>query len=687
MTVFRTWLIFTAAMLGLWHVATASEQLSLSVGSWQLEQQSADNLTVEFNLTTKGVALRAKADSLQLAEPIGRLNKVKLSCSEVQLLAGYYQCKQGNLIFEHAELGSQNVQFSLTAQPATNHYQLQLTGLKLAEAEIALSINMQEQQWQIFVDIPQLELTSLLTFISPYLTTETANKLSGWSYDSDLMLTAELDGHGAQLELAKLKLTAAELNLMDANSQFVTEDAKLDLTLDLKNNNEQWQFDIASTLLAGQGYAEPVFIDFMATPLSLTAQGSWQPTHQLWHIEQVNFKQHDIVDINGQLSGRSNQLESAEIELKPTSLSNLYPIWMQPFIVNSALANLELAGNVGVKFSQQQEAYQVSIEFDKAFIDDEQNRFGLYDLNGHFTWTNSSQIQTSHLSWQGGYVYAISLGASEFVAETQESELRLHQDWILPILDGELQLSEFSLIRPEFDNTQWSFAGELSPISMEALSSALEWPTLHGKLSGVIPKVSYHNQQVQMEGALIMKVFDGTTVLQNLKLDHAFGSLPQLYADVELTNLDLETLTKTFEFGKITGKLDGQLNQLRLSNWQPVAFDAQFYTPEGDNSRHRISQKAVDSLSKLGGASGVLQRSFLRFFEDFSYQRLGLSCKLTNDVCQMAGVSEAEQGYYIVKGGGLPPRINVVGYTRRVGWTDLLERLKSVSNSSGPVIQ
>ncbi|OUR71359.1 hypothetical protein A9Q78_09905 [Methylophaga sp. 41_12_T18] len=687
MAVLRTWLVVTAAMLGLWQVAIASEQLSLSVGSWQLEQQSADNLTIEFNLTTNGLALEATADSLKLAEPIGRLNKVSLSCDEVQLLAERYLCKQGNLIFNHAELGSQNIQFSLTAQPEASHYQLHLTGLKLAEAEIALSVNLHAEQWHVAVDIPQLELTSLLAYLSPYLAADTADLLTGWSYDSKLTMTAELDGHGSQLEQAKFKLTAAALNLMDADSQFVTEDAKLDITLDLKHSSEQWQFDIASTLLAGQGYAEPVFIDFMATPLSLIARGSWMPTQQLWQIEQVNFKQHDIVDINGQLSGRSNQLESAEIELKQTSLNNLYPIWIQPFIVDSALANLELAGNVGVKLSQQQEAYQVSIEFDETFIDDEHSRFGLYDLNGHFGWTNSSQIQTSHLTWQGGYVYAIPLGGSEFVAETQASELRLQQRWTLPILDGELQLSEFSLIRPEFDNTQWSFAGELSPISMEALSSALEWPTLHGKLSGVIPKVNYHNQQVQMDGALIMKVFDGTTVLQNLKLDHAFGSLPQLYADVELTNLDLETLTKTFEFGKITGKLDGQLNQLRLSNWQPVAFDAQFYTPEDDNSRHRISQKAVDSLSKLGGASGVLQRSFLRFFEDFSYQRLGLSCKLTNDVCQMAGVSEAEQGYYIVKGGGLPPRINVVGYTRRVGWTDLLERLKSVSNSSGPVIQ
>jgi hypothetical protein len=52
----------------------------------------------------------------------------------------------------------------------------------------------------------------------------------------------------------------------------------------------------------------------------------------------------------------------------------------------------------------------------------------------------------------------------------------------------------------------------------------------------------------------------------------------------------------------------------------------------------------------------------------------------------MSGVGEADKGYYIVKGGGLPPRINVVGYTSRVDWPDLIDRLKAVSNSSEPIV-
>jgi hypothetical protein len=156
-----------------------------------------------------------------------------------------------------------------------------------------------------------------------------------------------------------------------------------------------------------------------------------------------------------------------------------------------------------------------------------------------------------------------------------------------------------------------------------------------------------------------------------------------------MSDLDLALLTKTFDVGKITGRVSGEIYNLRLSNWQPVQFDAKLATSKDNPGKRIISQRAVDNLTQVGGgATGMISRSFLRFFDDFSYKRLGLSCHLRNDVCEMAGIEDAEQGYYIVKGGGgLPPWIDVIGYTRRVDWADLLERIKAVQNSSGPIIE
>jgi len=303
-------------------------------------------------------------------------------------------------------------------------------------------------------------------------------------------------------------------------------------------------------------------------------------------------------------------------------------------------------------------------------------------------WTTRDKTIPINLEWQKATLYSIPIGLSILKAQTQKAGMTLLQPWHVPILDGELKIKEFALNNHETSGTTWEFEGLLTPVSMTELSEHLGWPTLHGKLSGVIPKVAYQGQEIKIDGALMIKLFHGTTIIHDLRLTNTFGAIPQLYSNIDLIGFDLETMTETFDFGKITGTLEGKIQNLRLANWQPVAFDAYLRTPKKDKVRHRISQQAVNNLSELGGgATGALSRSALRFFEDFSYQRLGLSCKLRNEVCEMAGVEEAEQGYYMVKGGGFPPRINVIGYTRRVDWPELIDRLKAVSNSPGPVVE
>ena len=52
----------------------------------------------------------------------------------------------------------------------------------------------------------------------------------------------------------------------------------------------------------------------------------------------------------------------------------------------------------------------------------------------------------------------------------------------------------------------------------------------------------------------------------------------------------------------------------------------------------------------------------------------------------MGGVAPAERGYFLVEGGGLPPRIDVLGFNRRVDWEVLLGRVQRIT-TEGPVIR
>jgi hypothetical protein len=113
-------------------------------------------------------------------------------------------------------------------------------------------------------------------------------------------------------------------------------------------------------------------------------------------------------------------------------------------------------------------------------------------------------------------------------------------------------------------------------------------------------------------------------------------------------------------------------------NWEPVAFHAQFNSPEDDDLPHRISQRAVDNLTSIGnGMGGRLQNTFLGIFKEFRYNRIELQARLDGDIAELGGIDHPDGGYYLVKGAGLP-RIDVIARNRRVAWKTLVERLKNI---------
>jgi hypothetical protein len=261
----------------------------------------------------------------------------------------------------------------------------------------------------------------------------------------------------------------------------------------------------------------------------------------------------------------------------------------------------------------------------------------------------------------------------------------------VPVLDGKLTLENFNAAPQTEGGWQWQLSGALSPISMERLTEALETQSMQGTLSGKIPRVSYNGSTVEVDGALLFEVFDGTVKLGNLKLLDPLGSAPSFMADLDIRRLDLNQLTGTFSFGNMQGRIDATVNGLELFDWKPVRFDASLRSSAGNYPR-RISQAAVQNISSLGGsgAAAAIQRSFLHFFEQFGYREIGWSCSLRNGVCQMGGIESEPlpHGYLIVKGGGIPA-ITVIGYNRNVDWDELMSRLQRITQAKDikPVFQ
>ena len=87
----------------------------------------------------------------------------------------------------------------------------------------------------------------------------------------------------------------------------------------------------------------------------------------------------------------------------------------------------------------------------------------------------------------------------------------------------------------------------------------------------------------------------------------------------------------------------------------------------------------MENITALGGAgaTAAIQGTFLRFFREFGYEKLGLSCKLERGVCTMGGIEDVPGAYVIIKGGGIPS-LSVLGYNRAVDWNELVDRVQRV---------
>jgi len=439
---------------------------------------------------------------------------------------------------------------------------------------------------------------------------------------------------------------------------------------------------------AGQVYLDPLFHDAGLEPLELSFTGRLDAPSGRLEVERLTVRLGEVARLEGALVLTGAGLERARVELAPRALGPLFEAYLRPYLAGTALAGARARGRAGARLELaggRLRGWDLTLE--AVGLDDGAGRLELEGLSGELHWRSEGPVPPTRLRLSAARLYRIDLGAVALEGELRGERFRLRAPLVVPLLGGALRVERLDGEGLGGEAPAWTLSGRLEPLSLERLSAALGWPALAGTIGGSVPALRIARDELRVEGDLQVEVFDGEVVVSRLRLESPFGVVPRLSADARLRNLSLEALTRTFSFGRILGRLEGRIDGLVLEDWRPSAFDALLRTPEDDTSEHRISQRAVDNLASLGGAGGALSSSFLRLFETFSYRRLGLRCRLARGVCEMGGVAPAPGGYYIVEGGGLPPRIDVIGFNRRVDWATLVARLRAIGSSGAPVVR
>lgn len=495
---------------------------------------------------------------------------------------------------------------------------------------------------------------------------------------------AEFAGVNSQLQKMKLNANVRDVAFSDTAGLHAGEKLGGRVSFDAARNGERWQWQGALDWMEGEVFWQPLY--FPTGGHALKVRGWLTP--EVLEVEDGSAELGGIGQIAflGSLKLADKSITKLEITTRGLLAGKGYELLAKPFLDKTLLGDLEVAGSADVQArmngGELQSFKLVLHDFD---VEDKGGRFALYKVNAEVPWTLKSPTR-ANLRFDGGRVLKFSLGKADLAAQL-DGWLLTVPEWQLPVLDGVLMLRNMFLARVDGE-WQGHLGARLTSVSMGEFSHAMGLPRMEGKLEVDAPLTTYLGNRLVMDGAMLFGVFDGVVTVSNLSLQDPLGLAPRLNADIQMRNLDLELLTSTFSFGAMSGRLDGDVNGMVLSSWKPVKFDAGFRSSPG-NYPKKISQRAVENISALGGAgaAAAIQRSFLRFLNDFNYGKIGLSCKLRNGVCAMDGVESTKSGYVIVKGSGIPA-ITVLGYNRSVSWGELLERLQRITQGNAkPVIR
>ncbi len=669
--------------------ALAIERIDFTLDAFSGTGLAAEAIELTL-LSTPAAKLRleARIKRLRLTATGEVLQGLEIDCADLRLDAQSIVCAQGLARIAHPWLQRPGWRFSLDWRKQDGRLRLDGQALALFGGDCTFNYQAKASAYQLAPHCRGIDLARLRAALAPWLPALRAMESTGRAEVSGKLAW---DRRGLRRAEGVIGLAGADFAAAGGTVAGEALQARLGAQITrLSGDRQHASLDFrlsAGALLTPYAYIEP-----KSAPLTLQGELDYDPANARLRVEQLRYRHPQVLEFAADAQLALDPFDWIELRFKSgqQAAQTLYLEYLQP-VLDARLPAFAWQGGFSLQATlTPEDGWRAELDLEQLSVDEAAAapRFALHGLDGRVHWAQRAVPEVTRLRWQDGALLgALRFGAAALQAQWQGTSFRLLQALELPVLDGSLMIDRLQ-IRAQGAAPEVDFDGILTPVSLRPLSDSFGWPPLAGSVSGVIPGLSLRQNRLAVAGNLLIQVFGGSIVIRDLILDNLFGYLPTLRANATLRGLDLETLTSAFSFGKITGKLDGHVKALRLEDWRPVAFDAEFATPLDDRSAHHISQRAVDNISNLGGAGigGSLSRTFLGLFEQFGYERLGIRCLLRDGICHMGGVAEADSGYYLVLGRGIP-QINIKGFNRQTDWDRLLQQLKQIRAGGDPVIE
>ncbi|HEY7221591.1 MAG TPA: hypothetical protein VH985_24680 [Candidatus Binatia bacterium] len=275
-----------------------------------------------------------------------------------------------------------------------------------------------------------------------------------------------------------------------------------------------------------------------------------------------------------------------------------------------------------------------------------------------------------------------SLGSVMAIVSLWNNALQFHQPIRAHVFGGEIEIA--NLFWPDVigDPKRVSFAAAARQLQLAQLTAALNWHPFAGTLTGAIPEVQSTETLLRTTGEIQAEVFGGGISIGRLEIENPFSSLASIRLDAKLSGIQLEQLSRTFEFGGISGILEGSIDELVITDNQPSQFRAEVHSVDR-GTEQRISVEALNKITVLssGENAGALYSGLASFFDSFRYSKLGFKASLRNDRLTLRGVESRGDQEFLVVGSFLPPTVNIISHTQNIAFSELMQRLQRIKGN------
>jgi len=209
--------------------------------------------------------------------------------------------------------------------------------------------------------------------------------------------------------------------------------------------------------------------------------------------------------------------------------------------------------------------------------------------------------------------------------------------------------------------------------------------SLSGLASVDLSHIEIDPEELSTIGKGEIDIFDTIINVENIMIAKPFSEDRTISCDIEFKDLNLEKLTDSIPFGRVTGILKGEIKDLAFSYGQPESFIMNLESIKRKGVPQKFSVRAVNDLSVISSGEQTAissKKGFTRFIQEFGYKKIGIFCSLKNDIFTLSGTIKEKGVEYLVKRSWLFG-ISVVNKKPRnkIRFKDMMDRLKRIGQS------